>query len=394
MSAARKAPLKVDIVVQGRFHAFALGRALRALGHDVLIHTNYPASVVERFGVPAACVRSFLPHGLLTRAVSKVGSNAQNLTVPMIHQQFGRWAAKSVRPDADLIYGFSGVMEELLLTPRPHADQRRVLVRGSAHIREQARLLEEERVRSGVNIDRPHFWIINREEREYELADRIAVLSTFAAESFARVAPNLLDKVFTNPLGVDLTRFDAKGDSIGERRARILAGQPLQVLTIGTFSHRKGIIDLIEVAKSMRPRLGFHFVGDFPAESSSLRRAAGNHIKLSARVPEEKLPAIYASADVFLFPTIEDGFAAVLLQAAACGLPIIATTNSSAPDIVKDGETGWIVPIRAPSAIRTHLEWCDQNRQSLAQMVDEVAKRSATHTWMAMATNLIRELFS
>lgn len=49
--------LKIDIVVHGRFHAFRLANGLRLLGHDVLVHTNYPKMIAARFGLPADCVR-------------------------------------------------------------------------------------------------------------------------------------------------------------------------------------------------------------------------------------------------------------------------------------------------------------------------------------------------
>ena len=110
---------KIDIVVHGRFHGFALARALLALGHDVLVHTNYPAFVVERFGVPRMYVRTFIPHGIASRFAQKIGPWVpKTLVEPALHRFFGRWAARSVRPDADLVYGFSGVMEEFLRTPR------------------------------------------------------------------------------------------------------------------------------------------------------------------------------------------------------------------------------------------------------------------------------------
>jgi hypothetical protein len=178
-------PRKIDIVVHGRFYAFDLARELIALGHDVVVYTNYPPFVVARFGVPVARVRSFLSHGIASRIHHQI---RRRIGFPDLeryfHTSFGDWASRSIRPDSDLVYGFSGVMEEILRLPRSKHRGRRWVVRGSAHIREQYRLLAEEEGRVGSTIDKPTPWIIDREEREYSLADRIVVLSTFACRSF------------------------------------------------------------------------------------------------------------------------------------------------------------------------------------------------------------------
>ena len=59
----------------------------------------------------------------------------------------------------------------------------------------------------------------------------------------------------------------------------------------------------------------------------------------------------------------------VLAQALACGLPLLATENCGAPDFVREGETGWIVPIRSPDRLAERLRWCGEHRNELAEMV-------------------------
>ena len=67
MSHLTSRPLKIDLIVHGRFYAFDLARELINLGHDVLVYTNYPKLVAKRFGLPSDHVRSFLAHGIMTR---------------------------------------------------------------------------------------------------------------------------------------------------------------------------------------------------------------------------------------------------------------------------------------------------------------------------------------
>ncbi len=383
--AADGEPLKIDVVVHGRFHGFALSRALIGLGHDVRVLTNYPKTIVRRFGVEPPFVRSCIRHGVLARVAHRLGAGALE---PHLHRYFGRWAARHVRPDADLVYGFSGVMKEFLESPRRQPHQMRVMVRGSSHIREQARLLAEEQARVGVAIEAPKPWIVAREEREYALADAIVVLSNFAKQSFVRQGvPE--DKIFVNPLGVDTKQFECPPQARTERERRILSGAPLRVLTVGTFSYRKGVRDLIEAAQALGDRMNFVFVGDTPPETEDLRKTVGGAIEMVPRVAERDLARHYHQADLFLFQTIEDGFAAVLLQAAAAGLPILATTNCSAPDFVVEGETGWILNIRDPAAVAARLRWCDENRLALAAMLGETSKTSTRRDWRTMARELV-----
>src|SRR5262249_12985722 len=153
----------------------------------------------------------------------------------------------------------------------------RTLERGSAHIREQARLLVEEEERIGGCLDRPSEWIINREEREYKLADKIIVLSTFAHERFLSrgVSPNNLE--VWSP-GVAFSDFCATKTVLEERLKRVVGGSPLRVLTTGTFSFQKGARYLVDVATSLSKQMLFRFVGDVSAEAAQLARRSLRHI--------------------------------------------------------------------------------------------------------------------
>jgi glycosyltransferase involved in cell wall biosynthesis len=159
---------------------------------------------------------------------------------------------------------------------------------------------------------------------------------------------------------------------------------------VGTFSFRKGAIDFVDIADAARDFVEFRFVGDILTEARSLMRKAGTAIEFISRVPEHALPEQYAWGDLFIFPTIEDGFAAVLLQAMTSGLLILATPNCSAPDFVREGETGWIVPIRDARAFVERLQWCHTHRAELAEMAERCANSTAQTDWDAMANRIVK----
>src|SRR5205823_1665888 len=138
-----------------------------------------------------------------------------------------------------------------------------------------------------------------------------------------------LGKVSLLLSAVDLERFRPDEGTIRVRLERIKSGEPLRVLTVGTFSMRKGAYDLVQIANAMAGTTRFRLVGDVPQDMLAFKQRAGTEIEFIYRVAEYDLTKQYAWADIFVFPTIEDGFPAVLAQALAAGLPVLATPNSS-----------------------------------------------------------------
>lgn len=362
--------MRIAIVVQGRFHAFDLARALRSRGHDVVVLTNYPVWATRRFGLPRASVRSFPLHGVLSRAAASAGGAAvAGWWEPIGHRMFGRWAARVLsREQWDVIHCWSGVSEEILHSP---AAKRALtlLMRGSSHVATQRRLLDEEVARVSVPLDRPSDWMVARETREYALADQINVLSTFSRRSFEEQGV-CSTRVSLLPLGVQVDVFRPSASAVEERRRRILEGKPLRVLYVGAVSYRKGFLDLARVIDLLpSDKFEFTIVGPVMPETADRVARLPNKVRVLGKFPQSELPSVYRAADLFLFPTIEDGFPVVLAQAKAAGLPIITTPNGAGEDLLKHDRDGWIVPIRRPDAIVQRLEWCDANRELLAEMI-------------------------
>lgn len=376
--------MKIALVVHGRFHGFDLARALIARGHNVRVFTNYPVWAVRRFGLPAERICSFWPHGIALRIVNRMGLRMENLASPYMHRVFSKWAMKKLRGENwDAIHAFSGVAEEVCRgTPEV---PRHLLVRGSSHIRYQLRILRDESARTGVRLETPGDWIVEREEREYRMCDRVCVLSAFAWRSFvAEGIPE--EKLALLPLGVDARAFRPAREVLAERQRRIRSGAPLRVILTGTICFRKGLYDFERIARAMDPRrFRFQLVGSVASEAAKFVSKLPSTVEMIPRQPQSKLPEWYAASDLFMLPTLEDGFAVTLTQASAGGLPILATTNCAAPDFVRDGQNGWVLPIRDPDAFIDRLRWCDENREEVAEMVDKTYADFRPRDWNDVA---------
>ena len=109
-------------------------------------------------------------------------------------------------------------------------------------------------------------------------------------------------------------------------------------------------------------------------------------------VPHGTLNKYYNSANLLIFPSLAEGMALVLLEAMACGLPIIATPNSGACDIITNGVEGFIIPIRDREALKEKIEWCYRHPQELAQMGQAARQKAEKLTWSLYRQKLVEEV--
>ena len=125
--------------------------------------------------------------------------------------------------------------------------------------------------------------------------------------------------------------------------ARAQSSEMTRFLFLGTLCRRKGVLELIQAWEAFNVdgmlRIVGHVDGELRGEIDRLRiKGSVEFLPYSANVGD-----LYASADVFVLPTYEEGSAKVTYEAAACGLPVITTPMGAGPIIV-DGVNGCIVP--------------------------------------------------
>jgi starch synthase len=325
-----------------------LSQAMARLGHLGTLYTNLPWT---RLGtLPRRNYRSqpllAAPIVLGKLGLGRIGKFIEPTTLKL----FSSWVASSM-DDCDVFHSFSGFGLEAFRAAREKFGALTVVERGSSHIRFQNDILIDEGSRWGVPFERTSQWMIEREEAEYDLCDRITVQSTFAERTFLErgVPP---EKILKLPLGVDVRMFRpaAKQDSV------------FRVLYAGHCSLRKGIPYLLEAISNIRlPNFEFVVNGSVAPDVLDIMNRHANDYRFLGFQPRERLHEVYSQASVLVLPTIEDGFAKVVSEAMACGVPVIATANCGAPDVLEDGVEGFIVPIRDPAAIREKIHYLYEN---------------------------------
>jgi len=346
---ARRLPV-ADISVGGRFHAFDLARELSRHGMLRHLHTGYPAFLGPRFGVPREAVSSVWTGEPLNRALSMLYRRGWmgEAPDPFVAQRHDRIVASRLRPGADLFIGWSSQCRVSIATAR-RLGMTTIVERGSCHIEWQRRELDTESRLTGLKVELPHQRTIEQELAEYQNADYISVPSAFVARTFVSCGVSS-NRLLINPYGVDLRLFDGPRDR-DYRSDR--PSERLRVLHVGRVSARKGVHYLVDAVSSLS-NAELTLVGALDPGIEAVVTGRPR-IRAIGAISGRQLPARYAEADVFCLLSIEEGLALVIAQAMAMGLPVIATPNTGAEELIDDGENGFIVPPRDPVAVRERL---------------------------------------
>jgi glycosyltransferase involved in cell wall biosynthesis len=186
--------------------------------------------------------------------------------------------------------------------------------------------------------------LIEAHVEELARADQILVLSRHAREMLLEEGIDE-DRMVTTPLGVDLDLF--------EPRPRAEEGV-FRIIFVGQVTQRKGLSYLVDAfERAAIPGSELLLVGEPMGTTDPwLGRPGVTHVPT---VPRSELPGHYARADVYVLPSLAEGFGLTGLEAMACGLPVILSDHTFGPDIIADGEEGFIVPVRDSAAIAERL---------------------------------------
>ncbi len=193
-----------------------------------------------------------------------------------------------------------------------------------------------------------------RLEAELKEAQHIQILSTFAKQTFTEygVPP---EKLHILPLGVD-TRIFYPDASVKTEKGKFVA------LYVGRIDPLKGVQYLLEAFQGLKlPNAELWLVGPVVAEMEPLlAKYLGENVRYFGSKTPAELRSFYNQASVVVFPTLLDSFGMVILEAMACGKPVIATTHSGAPDIL-NGDEGKLVPPASVEALMQAIEAVYQN---------------------------------
>lgn len=258
--------------------------------------------------------------------------------------------------DIDVIYGFNGASLELF----EYAKARGIRCVLDQTLAERSMvhqlLLKEEKFwpewsLSPFTVSDADLELMEREQREQDLADQIICGSSFVKDSLVARGVRA-DKISVITLG---RQKDGKLNQINPKRQTPQQRKDgLRILFAGSVGLRKGIPYLLEALRKLQGKIPFACKVAGSLEIRPERVTEYQDLcEFMGRVPRSQMAELYAWADVFVIPSICEGSAMVTYEALNWRLPIITTYNSGS--IVRDGTDGLIVPIRNIEAIANCL---------------------------------------
>jgi glycosyltransferase involved in cell wall biosynthesis len=292
-------------------------------------------------------------------------------------------AVQMIRPDA--IYIFTQIALETLSWARNQGIQT-ILDNPNGHIRNFRAIYEQESARWGLSsyTGHPTLLMQDRVEEEYAQADRIRVSSLWSKRIMVQYGVEA-EKISVITQPVDLRRFFLAPEPKP-------ATGPLRICYVGSLDLRKGFVYLLDAMRMIGSHLfSLEIVGSTGSRELKYffrKKSQGLNIQMYYGDP---VPA-YQRAELFILPSLEDGFGLVVAEAMASGLPVIVTEQCGAADWVVPGENGWIVQAARVESLAEALQQALEHRQHLSEMGRWARLQAETHSHEAVG-KLLQEWF-
>jgi len=206
--------------------------------------------------------------------------------------------------------------------------------------------------------------------------------------------------IFVIPNGIDFSRFSGLSREKARGELHINPDTRIILFVGGALRPEKGLRYLIEamgIVSKKFPRSRLLLIGykgkECELETQTLQGLVkeldlGKLVSFIGTVPHEKIPQYMVASDVFVLASLSEGFPNVLLEAMAAGLPIVATNVMGLPEIIKDGENGFLVEPKDPEGIAEkvlQLLGDDGLRQRVSKNNQERVK---AHSWEGVIDRL------
>lgn len=246
----------------------------------------------------------------------------------------------------------------------------------NSHPEDLHSLLNTEHERLGIKARYSSNLLDRRLIADAENSDYLLTGSEVVKRSFIRCGfPS--DRIFVLPYGTDTNRFSPLSNEERQQRISGLRDVSFRVICVGQITPRKGHVYLLDAWRKLNfPNAELLFVGRVdPLMKPVLARYEGvfRHVP---HVPHHLLRHYYGVSDVFALPSLEDGFAYVCTEALGCGLPVIATDNTGASELLSGGVDGFVIPTHSSKQIAEKLQLLFEDTELRKHMSDSAVHKA------------------
>ncbi len=195
-----------------------------------------------------------------------------------------------------------------------------------------------------------------RKDKEIELADAIFVASKFTKNTL-ELYPGALPPIYLVPYGFPEVYKNRSYEPLRDRK--------LKILFVGGLSQLKGLANLLEAADQLEGAIELTIVGRKVVEGCiPLEVGLAKHTWIPS-LPHQEVLRLMRSQDVFVFPSLFEGYGLVITEAMSQGTPVITTKRTCGADFIEDGKNGWLVAPGDTQGIVEKLEYIIAHPESI-----------------------------
>jgi len=234
-------------------------------------------------------------------------------------------------------------------------------------------------------------------ERSVRQADRVIAVSHSTAADLQRIWKVPASKIEVIHHGVGPAYRPEDPRAASELVANKYGVSKDYALTVGTVGPHKNLVTLVKAMRILRERGQLFFqllaVGAQGRKNSSVLKAVwssgltGENIRFLGFVPDEDLPVLYSGSSSFVLPSLYEGFGLPLVEAMACGVPVVASNTSSIPEVV--GDAALLVPPTRPEAFAEAILRVRSDADFRKAMIQKGLSRAACFRWDNAACQLL-----
>jgi len=391
---------KVTVVFAGRRDNYEVPRALADAGWDVLLVTDLyarpwlakKAKWFRRFRIFDRLARrapsethfetqtslplmlSFLYHRLARRLTPTAqAERLGHLAGKVAAQRGGVFICYSTYAYSAFPISRSAGVQGILFQMHPHAATCvRVLEAITGEIRGVHKNIEWE-----YRLNEEQY---RRFKDEWQLADRMIAASTFTKESLIAAGAER-EKIDVVPYGIPVLTSPIKSGATSKDR-------PV-ALFVGSFVRRKGALDFAALARRLGAEWRFVAVGRGLFEEIVMRAFREAAVEVLVNASEADLARCRTDADLLLFPSYLEGFGFVITEAMGAGLPVLTTSHTCGPDLIRNGIEGYIFKPGDLDGFEKALRELVADRSRLAAMSSAARSRSREWTWARFRAGIV-----
>lgn len=273
-------------------------------------------------------------------------------------------------------YAFESLLKE------GRSDLRRFLFQLHPHPISAKKILIEEYVRHSSSKQSLKYEVeTSASDSEFDELASEAKLAHFCFVASSYTKSTLIengiqeDRIAVTPYGVDANLFTPKTTHS--------VNKIIKLLFVGQIVQRKGIAYMLDALKRFdKHQYELTFVTRSNIDIDLINQYSKSvNFKILKNLSQNELSETMRNNDLLIFPSLIEGFGHVILEAMACGLPVLCTDHTAGPDLYSHLEAGFIVPVKDSEAIASSIDFAMSSRSTLIRMSKSARNIAISFSW-------------